>query len=362
MSVPYKKSTLGLHLIDRAHDTLRFHGGPCFELPPDESEDEDDSDFRGRDGNVTLDSIPEIVERLVDAFESSEKKEVDVAMRQLRHLTKHYFKRILPPLIAANAFSILAQIFTTCPVPQLRRESLHTLYTFQRRCPDSQPAVASLGLTGNIIELIHETQNVFDLSIALPVLRLIAEALDFNGRQAVRENLPIEKLVALHFFVWPLESRVSDGRRRRVNAAIGCLSLLVMYCEMPMSEAEFGRVLEVIGFVVAQSALGAKRKLGPYFEQMVFSALQMIGVLTKSGLLTPACFSELALGAFVNQKLCNGQVKERALACEVWTHLLEHGYTGEGVEIDDVLDVIDQDQTLAGHRAMRLIVALLRLP
>jgi hypothetical protein len=266
--------------------------------------------------------------------------------------------RILPGLVASNAFSTLAQIFTASPVPKLRRQVLHTLYTFQRECKDSQPAVASLGLANNIIELIHGTRKVLELSIALPVLRLIAQALDLNGRQAVREGLTVMAVVALHSFVWDPASRVSAGRR--VNATLGYLSLLVMYCEMPMSETEFDGVLEVIGFVVSHSTLNARRELGPFFEQIVFSVLQMINILSGSGLLTPACFSDLALGDFVNRELFNGTLEERALACDVWTHLLEHGHTGEGLEIGDVLDVIDQEMNRAGHRAMRLIIALLR--
>jgi hypothetical protein len=88
--------------------------------------------------------------------------------------------------------------------------------------------------------------------------------------------------------------------------------------------------------------------------------LSLVNALVAQGALTPAFFAETALGALVNAEIRHSNNRANVIACQIWENLVRKGSSGNGIEINAVLDLIDTENGYAAHAALRLMETLLR--
>jgi hypothetical protein len=376
MRVHYKFSSTP-STLDQKHALLTHQLDDLPYTPsPDEEEDDEDVERSSREPHYDLNAVPHISSDLVTGFEAGDEAAVLVTLRDLRFYARHYGSRLFAPLVESSICPFLTTIITGCPIPKVRLQALRTLLFFQESIREVREVVARLPLIDPLFALIEAGQGEFPsrslVNVALRVLYFVAE--HSEDRLEIQQRLPLEMIYKVHLFFWnppvdeaaPFEGLLRNEHMMdmKLRWSLGYWSHLPHYCLTPLDGSDYEFVMNLLNQLFHtrppdEGTRHAPEHSTPY-EELMGRSLYCLLNLIESGSLPPGDFDG-DFGAIVNGEILGGHYKTKAVACDIWTALIEKGAVGDGVEIDPLLDVIDNENNIAGRRAMHLFATMLRL-
>jgi hypothetical protein len=326
-------------------------------------------------------ALPGICADLSVACERADEDQTRISLRKIRAVVRLHCDAIAALLLDSNAISLISGLIHDCDSPVVLRSALRALYSIQFYVPALQVVISQVTIIDRLLAIISDRLSPGILSAALLVLHYISVSLGNEDAAELRRLLPIEEIYQIHLFTWnpPVDSSAGPFDRlfdqtthlnRRFRLSLGYWSLLPSYCVDPLTSVPSDFVLNLILALfhsAPQDTGGARRVQGHegdssanYYDRLVFRAFTCLLNLLRNGSLSPDDFAE-PFGWFVNGEIQNGHFQLRALGCQLWAVAIERGNRGEGVNLNEVLDVVESTSVDACSAALTLIGTMLEM-